>query len=156
MFLKVHCLGQYFLQSTKPHPGRIIRRHGLSYHLHAELVLKLNYDKTELLIITTREREKLSKISDISIKVGDQSVFQSDDPPRNLGMIFDSTTIWNHLPLSVKQAPSIEYFKARQKTYLSEKSFWSFICVFPWPVHNEHYTTLLGIMSRYTYEISAI
>ena len=51
--------------------------------------LKLNGDKTELLIITTRE--ELSKISDISFKVGDQSISPSDDPPRNLGVIFDST-----------------------------------------------------------------
>ena len=51
--------------------------------------LKLNADKTELLIITTRE--VLSKIADISIKVGDQSISSSDDPPRNLGVIFDST-----------------------------------------------------------------
>ena len=51
--------------------------------------LKLNDDKTELLIITTHE--ELSKISDISIKVGDQSISPSDDPPRNLGVIFDST-----------------------------------------------------------------
>ena len=51
--------------------------------------LKLNDDKTELLIITTRE--ELSKISDISIRVGDQSISPSDDPPRNLGVIFDST-----------------------------------------------------------------
>ena len=51
--------------------------------------LKLNDDKTELLIITTRE--ELSKISDISIKVGDQSISPSDDPPRNLGVLFDST-----------------------------------------------------------------
>ena len=51
--------------------------------------LKLNDDKTELLVITTRE--ELSKISDISIKVGDQSISPSDDPPRNLGVIFDST-----------------------------------------------------------------
>ena len=43
--------------------------------------LKLN-DKTELLVTTTRE--ELSKISDISIKVGDQSISPSDDPPRNL------------------------------------------------------------------------
>ena len=48
-----------------------------------------NDDKTELLIITTRE--ELSKISDISIKVGDQSISPSDDPPRNLDVIFDST-----------------------------------------------------------------
>ena len=51
--------------------------------------LKLNDDKTELLVITIRE--ELSKISDISIKVGDQSISPSDDPPRNLGVIFDST-----------------------------------------------------------------
>ena len=85
--------------------GRIIHRHGLTYHLYADdtqlymafkpsdvtskydaisrikacvadiriwmndTFLKLNDDKTELLIITTRE--ELSKISDISIKVGD-------------------------------------------------------------------------------------
>ena len=51
-----------------------------------DIFLKLNDDKTELLIITTRE--ELSKISDISIKVGDQSISPSDDPPRNLGVIF--------------------------------------------------------------------
>ena len=52
-------------------------------------VLKLNDDKTELLVITTRD--ELSKISYISIKVGDQSISPSDDPPRNLGVIFNST-----------------------------------------------------------------
>ena len=51
--------------------------------------LKLNDDKTELLVITTRE--ELRKTSDISIKVGDQAISPSDDPPRNLGVIFDST-----------------------------------------------------------------
>ena len=51
--------------------------------------LKLNDDKTELLIITTRE--ELSKISDISIKVSDQSILPGDEPPRILGVIFDST-----------------------------------------------------------------
>ena len=51
--------------------------------------LKSNDDKTELLIITTRE--ELSKISDISIKVDDQSISPSDGSPRNLGVIFDST-----------------------------------------------------------------
>ena len=98
--------------------GRIIQRHWLTYHLYADDTpsdgtskcdaisrieacvadiriwmndnfLKLNDDKTELLIITTRE--ELSKTLDISIKVGDQSISPSDDPPRNLGVIFDST-----------------------------------------------------------------
>ena len=105
--------------------GRIIQRHGLTYHLSADdprLYMafkpsdvtskcdaisrikacvadiriwmndnfwKLNDSKTELLIITAHG--ELSKISDISIKVGDQSISPSDDPPRNLGVIFDST-----------------------------------------------------------------
>ena len=55
----------------------------------ADIRIWMNDNKTELLIITTRE--ELSKISDISIKVGDQSISPSDDPPRNLGVIFDST-----------------------------------------------------------------
>ena len=41
----------------------------------------LNDDKTEPLIITTRE--ELSKISDISIKAEDQSTPSSGDPPGN-------------------------------------------------------------------------
>ena len=105
--------------------GRIIQRHGLTYHLYAgdtqlymafkpsgvtsqcdaisrietcvadirirmnDNFLKFNDDKTELLIITTRE--DLSKLSDISIKVGDQSISPCDDPPKNLGVMFDST-----------------------------------------------------------------
>ena len=104
--------------------GRIIQRHGLTYHLYADDTqlymafkpsdmtskcdaisrieacvadiriwmndnfLKLYDDKTELLITTLKE---LSKISDIPIKVDDQSISPSDDPPRNLGVIFDST-----------------------------------------------------------------
>ena len=102
--------------------GRIIQRHGLTYHLYADdsqlymtfkpsdvtskcdaisacvahmriwmndNFLKLNDDKTELLITTTRE--ELSKLSNISIKVNDQSIFPSDDPPKNVGVKFDST-----------------------------------------------------------------
>ena len=33
-------------------------------------------------------------------------------------------TRWNPLPLSVKQAPSIDSFKTRLKTYLFNKAFW--------------------------------
>ena len=114
--------------------GRIIQRHGLTYHLYADDTqlymafkpsdviskcdaisrieacvadiriwmndnfLKLNDDKTELLIITTRE--ELSKISDISIKVGDQSISPSDDPPRNLGVIFILHAVLMHTLLN--------------------------------------------------------
>ena len=100
--------------------GRIIQRHGLTYHLYADDTqlymafkpsdvtskcdaisriearvadiriwmndnfLKLTDNKTELLIITTRE--ELSKISDISIKVGDQSI-----SPK---MFHQGTSVW--------------------------------------------------------------
>ena len=35
-----------------------------------------------------------------------------------------ASTLWNPLPLSVKQAPSIDSLKARLKTYLLNKAFW--------------------------------
>ena len=34
------------------------------------------------------------------------------------------TTLWNPLPLSMKQAPSFDSFKTRHKTYLFNKAFW--------------------------------
>ena len=49
-------------------------------------LLKLNDDKTERLIIVTRE--ELSKISNTPTKDGNQSISPSDDPPKNLGVIF--------------------------------------------------------------------
>ena len=52
-------------------------------------LLKLNDDKTELLVITSRPSR--SQSLDISIKVGDQYISPSDDPPKNLGVIFYST-----------------------------------------------------------------
>ena len=58
-----------------------------------DIFLKLNDDKTELLFITTCE--ELSKISDISINVGDQSISPIDDPYRNLGVTFDSTCCYD-------------------------------------------------------------
>ena len=50
--------------------------------------LKLNDGQTELLTIT--KREELSKISDISINIGDKSISPINDPQRNLGVIFNS------------------------------------------------------------------
>ena len=43
---------------------------------------KLNDDKTKLLIIITRE--DFSKILDISIQVGEQTISPSDDPQKKL------------------------------------------------------------------------
>ena len=52
-------------------------------------LLKLNDDKTELLVITSRP--STSQSLHISIKVGDQDISPSEEPPKNLGVIFDST-----------------------------------------------------------------
>ena len=56
-------------------------RKWMSYNM-----LKLNEDKTEFLIISSRDQ-----INDISINVGGCDVRPSNDPPRNLGVLFDST-----------------------------------------------------------------
>ena len=52
-------------------------------------LLKLNDDKTELLVITYRPSTSQSLY--ISIKVGDQDISPSEEPPKNLGVIFYST-----------------------------------------------------------------
>ena len=52
-------------------------------------LLKLNDDKTELLVTTSRP--STSQSLQISIKVGDQDISPSEEPPKNLGVIFYST-----------------------------------------------------------------
>ena len=98
--------------------GQLIRRHGLTFHLHADdtqlylafkpsepsfivnnifrldrciddtrvwmklNLVKLNDDKTELLVITSRP--STSQPLHISINVGDQYISPSEEPPNNL------------------------------------------------------------------------
>ena len=50
---------------------------------------KLNDDKTELIIVTSKE--DISKNTNISISVGGHSKQPNASPPRNLGVLFDST-----------------------------------------------------------------
>ena len=54
-------------------------------------LLKLNDDKTELLVITSRDLS-----CDISLNVGGCDIFPGKEPPRNLGVIFDSSCSLNH------------------------------------------------------------
>ena len=49
-------------------------------------MLKLNDDKTELLVITSRDEAR-----NITLNVGGCDIHQSSEPPRNLGVLFDSS-----------------------------------------------------------------
>ena len=50
-------------------------------------LLKLNDDKTELIIITTSETT--SHLQDIVLNIGDSPIASSMEPPRNPGVLFD-------------------------------------------------------------------
>ena len=56
-------------------------------------LVKLNDDKTELIIITTSETT--NRQEDIVINTGDWHIAPSMDQPRNLGVLFDSTCCLN-------------------------------------------------------------
>ena len=59
----------------------------------ANNLLKLNDDNTELIIITTSE--STSRQEDIVINIGDSPIAPSTEPPRNLGVLFDSICCLN-------------------------------------------------------------
>ena len=52
-------------------------------------LLKLNDDKTELIVITTHSNS--SQNQHIGINIGDSLITPSSEPPRNLGVLFDSS-----------------------------------------------------------------
>ena len=56
-------------------------------------LLKLNDDKTELIVITTHSNT--SQNQHIGINIGDSLIAPSSEPPRNLGVLFDSTCSLN-------------------------------------------------------------
>ena len=136
--------------------ARIIRKHGLSYHLYAddtqlylafkpksdlskaetirkleacvndihtwmtENLLKLNGDKTELVVITSKEQ--ISKSLNMSINVG-EDIIEPDfkDPPRNLGVRFDSTcSLKSHVQAVCKSANYDLYSLGKIRKYLDK------------------------------------
>ena len=52
-------------------------------------LLKLNDDKTELIVITSSK--DIGQKLNISLNIGGNCITPSKEPPRNLGILFDST-----------------------------------------------------------------
>ena len=91
--------------------GNIIRKHGLNLSKGTAIscleafikdikiwmtndLLKLDDDKTELIVITTHSNTSQNQY--IGINSGDSLITPSSEPPRNLGVLFDSTCNLNY------------------------------------------------------------
>ena len=80
-------------------------------------LLKLNDDKTELIVITTHSNT--SQNQHIGINIGDSLITPSSEPPRNLGVLFDSTCSLNdHVSKICKSINYNLYFIGKIRKYL--------------------------------------
>ena len=80
-------------------------------------LLKLNDDKTELIVITTHSNT--SQNQHIGINIGDSLVSPSSEPPRNLGVLFDSRCSLNdHLSKNCKNINYNLYSIGKIRKYL--------------------------------------
>ena len=82
-------------------------------------LFKLNDDKTELIIVTTSETP--SRQEDIVINIGDSPIAPSMEPPRNLGVLFDSTCCLNdHVNKICKNINYQLYSIGKNRKYLDK------------------------------------
>ena len=94
-------------------------------------LLNLNDDKTELLVITYRPSR--DPTLDVSIKVGDQQISPSDDPPMNIGVVHYNDVIMEAIASQITSLTivySIVYSDADQRKHQSSASL-----VFVWRIH---------------------
>ena len=82
--------------------------------------LKLNDDKTELLLIGSKQQ--LTKVPELSVKVGFADVNESDNS-RNLGVIFDSNMTLEKQVNNINKRAFLELKRIRQiRHYLSQEA----------------------------------
>ena len=81
--------------------------------------LKLNDDKTELLIFTSRQ----TPTPDINLTIGNDTVSVTQDPPKNLGVYFDKhLSMDTHVKKLSKSLNSSLYKTGKIRRYLDKKS----------------------------------
>ena len=81
--------------------------------------LKLNEDKTELLILTS----KRTVAPEINLTIGSDVIGVSDDPPKNLGVYFDNNLCLDkHLKTQAKSLNSSLFKIGKIRKYLDKKN----------------------------------
>ena len=85
--------------------------------------LKLNEDKTELLVFTS----KRSSTPDIAVSIGNDLISITEDPPKNLGVYFDKyLCMEKHMDTLAKSLNSSLFKIGKIRKYLDKKSCASF------------------------------
>ena len=84
-------------------------------------LLKLNEDKTELIIVTSRD--SISKEQNITINIGGHTISPSDTCPKNLGVVFDSTcSLKQHVSNICKSINFNLYSIGKVRRYLDQST----------------------------------
>jgi hypothetical protein len=87
----------------------------------ADNLLKLNDDKTEVIVITSRQ--SISERQAITINVGGCDISPSEEPPKNLGVLFDSTCgLKHHINKLCKSINYNVYCIGKIRKYLTKSS----------------------------------
>ena len=86
-------------------------------------LLKLDDDKTELIVITTHSNT--SQNQNIGMNIGDSLITPSSEPPRNLGVLFDSTCSLNdHVSKTCKSINYNLYSIGKIRKYRKYPNCW--------------------------------
>ncbi|CAH3015731.1 unnamed protein product [Porites evermanni] len=84
--------------------------------------LMLNDDKTEFLIIGTRQQ--LAKVNINCIRVGSTDVSARSKTLGDRAFMVAAPRLWNSLPKELRAITNVNSFKAHIKTYLFKTLYW--------------------------------